>query len=293
MALIDKLTAIGDAIREKEGSTDLIALNDMPSRIIDLPTGGGSGDVENDAVRQSYINSMKFNDNVAGSITITIPKEAQLIRTSAFSGWNELGAVVLEDHKASELTLINDSAFINCSYLKSIEWPENISHIGQSAFANCTELEIDELPESIFIIKSYAFKQCKKLTISKLPPNVMSVSNYTFQECIGLQLTSLPEGVTSIGNYAFDKACDTSVTRELFTIPSTVTSIGTYAFRGQNFKKIRFMGTPTSIMGNAFSNSDVTDIYVPWTHSDVVQSSPWGATNATIHYNTSPDEVIE
>ena len=33
MALTDKLTAIGNAIREKEGSTGLIALSDMPSRI--------------------------------------------------------------------------------------------------------------------------------------------------------------------------------------------------------------------------------------------------------------------
>lgn len=291
MALIDKLTAIGDAIREKEGSTDLIALNDMPSRIIDLPTGGGSGDVENDAVRQSYIDSLKNNDN--GSITITIPKEAEVIRKHCFRACKDVKDVVLEDHKASGLTIIDDYAFQDCSYLKSIEWPENLSEIGQNAFANCTELEASELPESLSVLWTYAFLKCNKVTFSKLPANVTSIGNYTFQECTGLQITSLPEGVTSIGNYAFDKACDTSVTRELFTIPSTVTRIGTYAFRYQNFKKIRFMGTPTSIMGNAFSNSDVTDIYVPWTHSDVVQSSPWGAINATIHYNTSPDEVIE
>jgi hypothetical protein len=33
MALIDKLSAIGDAIREKNGTTDLIPLGDMPAAI--------------------------------------------------------------------------------------------------------------------------------------------------------------------------------------------------------------------------------------------------------------------
>ena len=49
MALTDKLTAIGDAIREKEGSTGLIPLSDMPSRIQALSTGG-----DNDPVRQYW-----------------------------------------------------------------------------------------------------------------------------------------------------------------------------------------------------------------------------------------------
>ena len=35
------LTSIGDAIREKNGTTDLIAPLDMAQTIIDLPTGGG------------------------------------------------------------------------------------------------------------------------------------------------------------------------------------------------------------------------------------------------------------
>lgn len=291
MALIDKLTAIGDAIREKEGSTDLIALNDMPSRIIDLPTGGGSGDVENDAVRQSYIDLMRSADS--GSVTITIPKEAEFIPAQGFVGIKSIGAVVLENHSAPNLTIINDNAFQNCTYLKSIEWPENLDYIGQQAFTNCSELEVSEFPETLTVIKPYAFQKCKKVTISEWPTNVTIVNNNVMSECTGLQLTSLPEGVTKIGNGAFEKACDMSVSRELFTIPSTVTDVGNYAFRYQNFKKIRFMGTPSTISSTAFSSSDVTDIYVPWTHSEVIANSPYGATNATIHYSTSPDEVIE
>ena len=40
MALIDKLSAIGDAIREKNGTTDLIPLGNMPAAIEAIQTGG-------------------------------------------------------------------------------------------------------------------------------------------------------------------------------------------------------------------------------------------------------------
>ena len=41
MALTDKLTDIGNAIREKNGTTDLIPLADMPQAIRDIQSGGG------------------------------------------------------------------------------------------------------------------------------------------------------------------------------------------------------------------------------------------------------------
>lgn len=41
MALIDKLSAIGDAIREKTGKDDLLTLDEMPAEISAIETGGG------------------------------------------------------------------------------------------------------------------------------------------------------------------------------------------------------------------------------------------------------------
>lgn len=41
MALIDKLSAIGDAIREKTGKEDLLTLDQMPTEIQAIETGGG------------------------------------------------------------------------------------------------------------------------------------------------------------------------------------------------------------------------------------------------------------
>ena len=42
MALIDKLTAIGNAIRTKTGTTDLIPLANMPQAILNIEGGGAS-----------------------------------------------------------------------------------------------------------------------------------------------------------------------------------------------------------------------------------------------------------
>lgn len=43
MALIDKLTAIADAIRGKTGGTALLTLDDMAAAIAGIPSGGGGG----------------------------------------------------------------------------------------------------------------------------------------------------------------------------------------------------------------------------------------------------------
>ena len=43
MALINKLSAIGDAIREKTGKSELLTLDAMPDEIRGIETGGGGG----------------------------------------------------------------------------------------------------------------------------------------------------------------------------------------------------------------------------------------------------------
>lgn len=46
MALTDKLSAIGNAIREKGGTTELLTLDEMPTAIGAIETGGGGGGVD-------------------------------------------------------------------------------------------------------------------------------------------------------------------------------------------------------------------------------------------------------
>ena len=268
MALTDKLTAIGDAIREKEGSTGLIPLSDMPSRIQALSTGGGSDD---DPVRQSVL--AVANETV--DVNYVIPAGARKISQYMFYNHTNIKSVVYEDE--SLITSFGQQAFDGCSALTSIKFPSGFTET---------------------VIPYACFQRCVKLSsIEGMPNCIKEIDPYSFAQCFDLQMTTLPESVESIYQNAFYNSFSrySDNPPKLFTIPAKVKSVSLEAFGGVGLKKIRFLGTPINIDNQAFSNSTITDIYVPWASdftNDMTAKAPWGATNAQIHYNVSPDEVI-
>lgn len=265
MALTDKLTAIGNAIREKEGSTGLIPLSDMPSRIQALSTGG-----DNDPVRASVL-------AVANEVEVDyiIPAGARKIPPYMFCNNNTIKKFVYEDE--SLINSFGQQSFDGCGALTSIKFPSGFT--GTSIPFGC-------------------FQNCIKLSLVEEMPNcVKEICPYSFAYCFDLQMTTLPESVESIQQNAFFNSFSryNENPPELFTIPTKVKAVGLNAFYGVGLKKIRFLGTPQNIDNQAFSNSTITDIYVPWASdftNGMTAKAPWGATNAQIHYNVSPDEVI-
>lgn len=268
MVLTDKLTAIGDAIREKEGSTGLIPLSDMPSRIQALSTSTNSDD---DPVRQSVLAVA----NETADVNYVIPAGARKISEYMFYHRTNIKAFVYEDE--SLITSFDQQAFDGCSTLTSIKFPSGFT--------------ATEIPYA-------CFQHCDKLSLVEGMPNCVKVINpYSFAHCFDLQMTTLPESVESIYQNAFYNSFSrySDNPPKLFTIPAKVKSVGLEAFYGVGLKKIRFLGTPINIDNQAFSNSAITDIYVPWASdftNDMTAKAPWGATNAQIHYNVSPNEVI-
>ena len=115
-----------------------------------------------------------------------------------------------------------------------------------------------------------------------LPTELVSIGNFSFSGCENLSLNSLPAGVTSIGDFAFDSCYGLSLT----SLPDGIDRIGSLAFSMcKGLTELTFMGTPTSIASNAFQNCiNLTTINVPWAEG-AVADAPWGAANATIHYN--------
>ena len=143
---------------------------------------------------------------------------------------------------------------------------------------NCSSL-----PASLTKIGAYAFYHCSSLALTSLPSWITSIGSSAFYYCSSLALTSLPEGVTSIGSSAFYSCSSLALT----SLPKGVTSIGSSAFYGcTGLTSLTFKGTPTRIMANAFYGcTNLKDIYVPWSEG-AVANAPWGATNATIHYDS-------
>ena len=106
MALTEKLTAIGDAIRSKTGGSDLLTLDEMPQEIQSIQTGGGT--------------SEEWDD-------IVLTDESNKPTITAYSTSN------------TDKTYIRQYAFYNCGNLQNVNAP-NIEEIGTQAFVYCLQL---------------------------------------------------------------------------------------------------------------------------------------------------------
>lgn len=91
--------------------------------------------------------------------------------------------------------------------------------------------------------------------------------------------------VVGIAPYAFSRAGNTILVINNIRLPNTLTSIGEYAFSDQRITSVTLPVGIIDIGIDAFAYCyNLTDIYVPWAEGDVA-NAPWGAENATIHYN--------
>ena len=164
---------------------------------------------------------------------------------------NGQGVIVFD----APVTSIGNSAFYECSSLKSVTIPDSVTEIGYRAFYGCSSLTafhgkfassdnrclvVDgvlnsfapagltqyTIPNSVTSIGSSAFAGCDSLTSVTIGNSVTSIGSSAFSGCSSLTSVTIGNSVTSIGNAAFDY-CDslTSV-----TIPDSVTSIGDGAF---------------------------------------------------------------
>ena len=235
------------------------------------------------------------------------------IEANTFRGCTALALTAIPN----ALTSIGTNAFYECSNITFTSLPSSLTTVGQSAFEKCSKLALTSFPTGITSIGGSAFKQCPLITATALPPNLTTIASGAFYGCTNLALTSLPSGITSIEATAFRECTHLAFT----ALPTGVTTLGTSAFylaknnalttitgtgatiNGTAFSScwrpssqtgydgqphsITFLGVPTSIAATAFSTNEMlTDIYVPWSQGDVA-NAPWGAPNATVHYNTS------
>lgn len=221
MALTDKLSAIGSAIREKTGKTELLSLDAMPTEIRAIQTGSGG-------------NTAIINSILDGSVK------------------------TINDSDLTGIVSLRDYVFYYHPELESITLPDTLQLIGTAAFEHC---------EKLTTVNAFG---------------VVSIFAYAFYNCSELSYIDLPVSLWLIGNDAFSNSGLTEV-----TIPANVFTVGDSAFAWcNNLTTVTFKGTPNDIGSGCFSFSNsLTDIYVPWSEG-AVANAPWGADNATIHYNS-------
>ena len=184
-------------------------------------------------------------------------------------------STVLEDGLSSIADAIREKGNLGDPLMSPLTFPSGfVSAIEGLSGGSATEPYIEEtydangqLIDAVMHgytqIRSNAFAYCGGLVSVSGISAITSIGYSAFQNCNNLALTSLPAGITSIGSYSFSNC--------------------------KGLTTITFEGTPQSINSSAFSGCiNLTTINVPWAEG-AVANAPWGATNATINYNYTPE----
>ena len=144
MALIEKLTAIADAIRGKTGKTDGLTLEQMPGEIEGIQTGGDTS-IEDALVKRTL--TSYSNDRITE------------VGASAFSGCTSL-----TDVSFPNVTTVGASAFSGCTSLTDVSFPELITISGgMFEYSGIESVTDASFPKVTGIMGNYSFKQCPSL----------------------------------------------------------------------------------------------------------------------------------
>ena len=150
-----------------------------------------------------------------------------------------------------------------------------------------TEEQIQMLLDSIGAatshgsIRNYLFYMAYEAIDIVIPDTIAYIGSHAFESCTNLEKVKISNVIENIHENAFAYTGLTTV-----TLPTSLSNLGRYAFfKCESLKTVYFEGKPRSIHKFTFNGCNaLTDIYVPWAEGEVADA-PWGATNATIHYN--------
>ena len=164
-----------------------------------------------------------------------------------------------------------------------IIWPSGVTKIDGNIFSDNDNLTNVTLPNTLVSIGANVFSGCYNLKITTIPAGVITIGGSAFADCVSIQTLDIL-GAPDIGVYAFETC--TGLTQVIYR--GSGNKIYNYAFYNcTGLTSVTFKGTLNNISNSAFYGcTNLTDIYVPWAEG-AVANAPWGATNATIHYNTT------
>ena len=230
MALIEKLKAIGDAIRAKTGGTDELTLDQMVTEIDSIEAGGGSsGDDEKMAARI-----------IEGAPVVLTNSLARSVKNNIFYDVDSLVEVDLPN-----ATSIGNSAFSKCSNLDTVNLPST-ENVDIYAFANCIALTSIFLPKAT-TIGNNAFSSCYNLTRIDLPM-ATSIGGDAICDCVSLENINLPMAETI--EYGAFAGCSKLVSAVL----PKATTFGDSVF--SNCRSLTYLdfGSANSIPGGLFGS---------------------------------------
>ena len=195
--IVELLTDVADAIREKKGSTEPINAQSFADEIKNLPSGG---DIEN------------------------IIDESGL-------GINLIQSVIF----GQDVSIISEKAYYYCRNLKTITIPEGVKRIDSMAFAYCSSVESVSLPSSLGTLGLQSFAQMtslKSFDIS-LEAQILSLPRNLFWNSPLLEKIIIPKNVANIAGYVFE-GCSGLIYVDFSNVTSVTALENVNAFSGVN-----------------------------------------------------------
>ena len=213
--------------------------------------------------------------------TVIIPGNVKSIGNNVFSE-KDITTVMIP----GSVSVIGDNAFGDCQNLTNVVFSEGITKIGKYAFNGCSSLQFCDLPKSLQSIGGGAFHNCVKLDYVDIYENISVIERENpfdnpFGGCTNLYRINVDENnpyfaVTPDHTMLISKKDNSLVYAccEGNQIPKYVTGIGLGAFEGRDdLYEIRIPGSVSHIDDYAFSNSGVTEFYIPDSVTKISQSA--------------------
>ena len=236
---------------------------------------------------------------------VNLPNLAEINAEGAFSNCTSL-----TDLTFSNLTKIYKNTFIGCN-LTNLRLPKITSFdsnaIGWDLDCVIENLYLDgiiTLPaKSITNVKNVYLENCTTLKTNSFYsknrliyvyiPKVTKLEKTAFNGCSNLESIDLPSA-TSLGTTVFNLCSKLKLINA-----SAIKSIAATSLKSIPSLESIYLKSCTTIAKNSFSgNTNLLDIYLP-NASNTYSNAPWGAVNATIHYECEfnedgiPLEVLE
>lgn len=181
-----------------------------------------ANNVESLSIPNKVLNIYSYDSKKVGENVEVIKIGAQAARNRT-----NLNSIILPEG----ISVIEDSAFENCSYLQSVTLPANLVAIGSSAFKDCGSLASITIPNGVTNIDSSAFENCSYLQSVTLPTNLVAIGSSAFKGCGSLGSITIPNGVTNIDSSAFEN-CSSLTSVTVNKSQEAITHIGENAFDG-------------------------------------------------------------
>lgn len=198
-----------------------------------------------------------------------IIKNIRWIKSSAFENCKNVTTVTFDPSGYLDVQSIEDYAFKDCSSLKTITIPKDVSEMGSYVFNHSTSLESIKISANVSKIGSRMFRGCpnlKSIVVEEGNKKYDSrencnaiVETATNTLVCGTENSTIPSTITAIGSSAF---AETGLKN--CVIPEGVTSIQNVAFENcQNLESVTLPQSLKRLGSRVFANSGLTSVVIP------------------------------